>query len=386
VPYARPTLTQLRDQGLQDVNAARITDSNGNVLSGVLPKAILRVLTYMEAGMAYELYGYLDWISKQSNPFTATDEWLFAWGALKGVYQKDATAATCPTVTFVGTYSAGNPPTVPAGSTVVRSDGAAYTTNADAAVQPSGIVTVAITASTPGAAGNAAQGTSLTLSTPIAGVNASSGSAVVAITGGADQETQDDFRTRMLKEYAAPPQGGDQSDYEEWALAVPGVTRAWCNPLGAGAGTVVIYTMFDDAESAHGGFPQGTNGVASGETRAAPATGDQLAVANAIFPEQPVTALVYSYAPNQSAVNFTFNNLGGAITSGSALDLDIKKAIDGVFLRQGNPLNGTILPSAFETAIGAIAGMPAFTMSAPSGPVQVGIGNLPVRGTIAYAS
>lgn len=55
--------------------------------------------------------------------------------------------------------------------------------------------------------------------------------------------------------YPAPPQGGSADDYDAWVRTVPGVTRVWLNPLGAGPGTVVLYTMFDLAEAAHGGFP-----------------------------------------------------------------------------------------------------------------------------------
>jgi uncharacterized phage protein gp47/JayE len=46
---------------------------------------------------------------------------------------------------------------------------------------------------------------------------------------------------------------------------VPGVTRAWCAPNGFGSGTVVVYTMWDSAEAAHNGFPQGTDGVSQNE-------------------------------------------------------------------------------------------------------------------------
>ena len=42
------------------------------------------------AGFTYSLYGFLDWIALQGVPFTATDEYLYAWAALIGVYPKDA--------------------------------------------------------------------------------------------------------------------------------------------------------------------------------------------------------------------------------------------------------------------------------------------------------
>ena len=64
--------------------------------------------------------------------------------------------------------------------------------------------------------------------------------------------------------------------------------------------------MMDVSEAAHGGFPQGTNGVAGAETRDTAATGDQLAVANYIYPLRPATALVYACAPASQAVNYMY--------------------------------------------------------------------------------
>ncbi len=161
-----------------------------------------------------------------------------------------------------------------------RGDGFAYITSVDAVVDGTGAVTAPIVATVPGAAGNAAAGIGLTLGTAVTGIT-SAGTASTVITGGADQETDDDLRACMLFAYANPPAGGSQTDYVQWALAVPGVTRAWCTPCGVGAGTVLVQFMMDLAEAASGGFPQGVNGVAGAETRGAPAGGDQLTLANA---------------------------------------------------------------------------------------------------------
>ena len=94
-------------------------------------------------------------------------------------------------------------------------------------------------------------------------------------------------------------------DYATWAISVPGVTRAWCLRNGYGAGTVVI--MLDAAQAGHDGFPVGQDGVATDEPRGVPAVGDQLTVANALYPLQPVTALVYVFTASQ----FTDPDAGG---------------------------------------------------------------------------
>lgn len=71
MPYARKTLTQLRDDILADINSAQITDAAGNIVVGLLQKAILRVMAYAQAGVGYEHYGELDWIALQAVPWTA---------------------------------------------------------------------------------------------------------------------------------------------------------------------------------------------------------------------------------------------------------------------------------------------------------------------------
>jgi uncharacterized phage protein gp47/JayE len=115
MPFSRPTLSELKAQVAADVQA------NLQGVSALLRNSVLRVITVVQAGLAYLHYGYLDWIAKQAVPWTATDEYIVGWGALKNVYQKGAAPAS-GTATFQG--SAGN--AVAAGMTVVRGDGRTY--------------------------------------------------------------------------------------------------------------------------------------------------------------------------------------------------------------------------------------------------------------------
>ena len=375
MPFSRPTLTDLKAQVAADVQA------NLQGVSALLRYAVVRVVTIVQAGLAHLHYGYIDWISKQAVPWTATDEYAAGWGALKGVYLKAETEAS-GTATFVGT--SGTP--LPVGTTIVRGDGRTYVTLADATVDGTGNVSVQAQDNTPGAAGNCDQGTQLSLGTAVPGIQ-STGSAATAFTGGADVEDPEDFNSRIMEAFQNPPQGGDKTDYVTWALAVSGVTRAWCRPNGSGAGTVVVYTMFDDAESAHGGFPQGANGVSQfdqgpdGLPRDTVATGDQLTVADAIIATQPVTALVYSCAPQQNVVNFTITGLTNAP---AATKTAINAAIDDVFLRNGDPTGATVNLGDIESSIAAISGTEGFVITSPTGNIPSAIGFLPVRGTMTY--
>ena len=379
MPFARPTLLQLRDQVLADITAAA-------AVGPLLSRAVLRVLAYAQAGLAWLHFSFLDRVAKQCTPWSATDEWLEAWAALKGITRKSATAAS-GTGLFTGSPSVG---VVANGASVTSADGTLYTVTAGGTCGGGGTVTVALTAAVAGSAGNLVAGSSLTLTTPPDGVNAM-GSVATALTGGADAELDDALRTRMLIRYAAPPQGGAVADYLEWTLAVPGVTRAWIAPLGGGAGTVWVYPMLDG--NAYGGFPQGTNGVATGESRGTPATGDQLAVANALFPLRPVTAEVVVKAATASPVNFTISDL---LPSDAATQAAVTAALAGVFARRAsvggttwpvtnaNTANGRLYMSDFTGAIDAVPGVVRYTLTAPSTTVVAATGALPTLGTVTF--
>lgn len=378
MPYDRPLLTDLRRQAAADL-AASLPGSDP-----LLRFSNLGILATILAGMANQHYGYLDWISREAVPFTATDEYLYAWGALKGVTLKPASKASGSTL-----FSNCTPTTaIPIGTPLVRGDGVTYTTTSGAVVDGSGNATVLATADVAAANGNCPVATVLTLGTSIPGIQSNS-AVSVAFVGGADIETQDEFRSRMLQVYAQPPQGGAQSDYVTWALQVPGVTRAWCAPLGMGAGSVIVYFMEDDVRSAFGGFPQGTNGVATGESRAAPATGDQLVVANYIFPLRPVTALVYSCAPVASPTNFTISG-----TTDPTVRTNISNAIKEVFLRTGSPggtvdLNtgaagGIVNLLDIEAAIAAVPDSDGAVVTSPAANIVAATGYLSTLGVITW--
>lgn len=389
MPFSRPTLSELRSQVLADIKAGLPGADS------LLRFSNLYVLGTANAGLGHLHYGYLDYIAKQATPYTATDEFLEAWAALKDVFRNPATPASCPSVTWQGQTST----PLPSGTLLARGDGYVYKTTADGSVGAGGTVTVPIVAVLPpidpvnnptgqGALGNSSAGTSLTLQSPIAGIQ-STGVASVDITGGADVELDDSLRARMLFAYQNPVSGGAAADYIRWATAVPGVTRAWCAPNGFGTGTVVVYTMFDSAEAGHNGFPQGTNGVSQFDKgpgtsgpRGIVASVDQLTVADAIIIDQPVTALVYSCAPVPNTVPFTITGLNG---SSAATRAAIASAIDAVFLAQGSPIAGTVVDlSSINTAIGAIAGTLGFVITSPIGNIANITGELPVRGTVSY--
>ena len=366
--FSRPSLTDLINQAAQDLDEAGPLLRFSNL--AVLGKAV--------ANLAHLNYGYLDWIAQQSNPFTATDEYLEAWAALRKVFRKAATQAT-GSITFSGTVGT----FLPSGQSVARTDGVLFTTTSSGTVGGAGTVTVNATANADptgqtGAFGNTAAGTQMALATAVPGILAT-GVVSTAFTGGADLENDTLLRGRMIEAYQNPAQGGAKTDYIRWAKEVPGVTRAWCLPNDDGVGTVGVYIMLDDVRSAFNGFPQGTNGCATAEGRGTTATGDQLLVADYIDPLRPVTALVYTKAPTASPQNFTLFGIDSGSQPG------VEAAIADVFKREGNPDGVTSVPLAhISSAVAAVSGVSAFLITSPAVDIVCAKGHIPTLGTVTF--
>jgi len=58
-------------------------------------------------------------------------------------------------------------------------------------------------------------------------------------------ETDAALLARLLNHIRRPPAGGNKNDYEQWALSVNYVAKAWCFPEGQGLGTVDIVILAD---------------------------------------------------------------------------------------------------------------------------------------------
>jgi uncharacterized phage protein gp47/JayE len=369
--YPLQTLTNLQAEVLSGIVTSGIT--SGTI---PLPKSPIRDFALAQAGLAYELQGYLDWISQMAVPFTAENNYLEAWAGLKNIFRKPATAAS-GNVLVTGTPSG----VVPSGTLFTRGDNYQYQTSVATALITSGLTAsamVPVTCLTLGAAGTCAPNTALTITLPITNVSGSTLSQTGWV-GGVDQELDADLRTRMLQKYQSPPQGGSIADYDSWALSVPGVTRAWA--VGSGSGIVTVFVMFDNSESAYQGAPQGTNGVAATETRFGfpIATGDQLTVVNYIDMVRPVTALVYVSGPVFSPVNFVIGNLSNSNSSDIAA---ITSAMQDLFRNIGSALGGSVYPGQTAAALLNAASNPTYYIVSPTTPIVTLQGYLPICGTI----
>lgn len=379
MPFKRQTLSELREQ-----NRAFL-QSELQEVGGLLRFSNLKVIADTDAGMAHLHYAYLDYIAQQSTPFTATDENLAGWMALKGVYRKPASAAKSTSVQATGTVGA----TLAAGTVINRSDACQYTLDSVLTIGAGGTGTASVTAVLPdisadatggGAAGNADAGTILTLDVNVSGIN-SQLTLISAATGGADIEDEEDFRSRGLFAFQNPPQGGSDADYKQWALSVSGVTRAWVKRRIVGAGTVGVYIMCDN--NGNNGFPVGTDGISQRDDwGAVKATGDQLSVADYIYPLQTDTAIVYVCSPVQKIINFVIAGISGADSTTVAA---IKTAITNLFFDDANPDGtGKVYLSDINKSISEISGTTGYILNSPAANITFATGEIPVLGTVSF--
>lgn len=364
--WLRPTLTALKQQIINDIQAQL---PSGSVLSRF---NILRILGTALAGLSYHQHGHIDNAAQQAVPFTATGTALVAWANFRGLSRNYSSAA-------VGTCSAKNGTigsVLPIGTLFNLGDGTQYSTTAAATVDGAGNISAPIIATAFGVDGNQEFGVALSLASPIVGIPTSFTAS--AITGGADDESDNSLRSRMLAAFAAPAQAGNTTDYGAWALAADvGVTRAWT--VLSGTGQVTVYVMFDGTY----GFPTGTMGTAALESRGAgAATGDLLLVANYVYPLRPVTALVYLSAPIPFPINISIQGLGSTSSTYSAA---ISAAISNMLLVSGDPLRTSLYQSQFEEAIASVPGIGNFNLLSPNATITPALGYLPTLGTVNFS-
>lgn len=355
MPFERPTLPDLIERVSTDI-ASRLPGSS----TSLLRRSLAGILARAEAGAVHSLYGYLDFIARQALPDTAEDEYLVRWANIwltQG--RKPATyAAGGNAVQVTGTTGL----VLPSGTMFVRSDGVQFASTAELVLSgATGLVSVE--ASAPGSASNTAAGVSLRLLQPVTGFASSALVVAPGIAGGVDQESLDQLRARMLKRIQQPPQGGSASDYESWALEVPGLTRAWVYPMKLGPGTVTVIIANDEGTTAP--IPDAS----------------VVAAAKAYIEERrPVTAEVFVVAPTVLAVPMSIK----LSPNSTATQTQVRAELEDLFLRESEP-GGTILISKIREAVSVAPGVLDSEVVSPAGNVTAGTGQIPVVGTITWS-
>jgi uncharacterized phage protein gp47/JayE len=345
--FSRPSLADIIQRVRNDVLSRLSTDD-------VLRRADAEVYARVMGGVAHGLYGFIEWLSDQVIYDTAELEYLERWCSIWGISRKAAAVAT-GSITF--TVQAGS--VIPSGTLLQALDGVQYQTTEDAVIAAP-TATASVSAVVAAAAGNRATGQSLSLVSPVVGVQTTATAG--ELSGGADIETDDALRARLLARIQQPPHGGASYDYIAWALEVSGVTRAWVYPAELGLGTVTVRFVRDlDATPI-------------------PDAGEVAAVQAFIDVRRPVTAQVTVVAPAAVPINF---QIQGLTPSNATVQAAVQAELQDLLLRESVP-GGTILLSHIRAAISAAAGETDYVLVSPAANVTNTTGNMSTMGTITW--
>lgn len=350
--FSRMSITELRDY-----YEAKMASKFG-ILTPLLPKSIVRVLAYMFAGGDHLLYGFLQYFAVNAIIDTANTEYLGRWATIWGLSRKAATYAS-----GIVTFSGVDTTVVPAGTTIKRADDQEFSTDAAGTIS-GGSVDISVTATLAGSDGNTAAASTLTLSSPIAGVDSSVVVGSDGIADGADQETDELLRARLLNRIQQPPQGGNQNDFVQWALSVAGVTRAWCLPNYLGLGTVGVTFVEDD-----------------NEISIIPSSAKVQEVEDYIDVRRPVTAAVTVFAPTAVALDVEVD----ISPNTAAVQAEIEAELEDLLLQDAEP-GVTILISRIRQAISNAQGESDHDLISPTADVTYAASELPVLGTITFGA
>lgn len=325
MPYNRPTLEGAVENVRGDF-AARFPGADTRTRRSPLD-VFSRVIGYTH----HTIYGFAAWLSKQLLADTAETDWLVRHGEIHGITRKPSSYATGVLV-VTGTEGA----QIPDGAMWQRTDGTQYQTDAAVTIDGGGTAEVVVTSMLPGLAGNAVAATPVNIVSPVAAIVSTAVVGSLGIAGGADSESDDSLRARVLARIQWPPHGGSRDDYVAWALSIPGVTRAWTFPLGNGPGTVIVRIMMDDTYS--DGIPH------SGDVATVQAYIDRQDV-------RPVQSTVTVAAPVAVPLSFTITIYPDTPTVRQAVEDELRDLIR----REAVPA-GTLLISHIREAVSVAAG------------------------------
>jgi len=351
MPIYRPTLQTLISRARADIES-RLPGSDAH-----LRRSMLDVLAVTHAGAMHGLYGFAANMFKQFFVDTADGDFLDRHASMWGLTRKAATPSTCARVYFTGFSFI----LIPAGTVIQRSDGAQYSTDSDVNIE-FGSAIVPVTSLKAGADYNTPHGAAFTLVSTIE-LLSSTAFLLNDSVGGADLESDDALRDRLLQRIRARATGGNAQDYITWALEVAGVTRAWSYPLEYGQGTVAIRFMMDDSYA---------DGI--------PLAADITAVQNYINSVKPVGAWSWILAPIAKPINPEISITPNTTAVKNAVETQLKD-----WLASSVAPGDTIALSKISEIISLSEGEDSHVLISPTDTITHDVGEIATLGTITWS-
>jgi uncharacterized phage protein gp47/JayE len=362
MPFERATLTELVDRISSDIKT-RVTGG-----SNLLRRSVLMVLARVFAGAIHLLYGYLGYQSEQRFVAKADQTGLDDLADEYGMTRNAPTYAQ-GSVQVTGTDGA----TISADEELQTSSGIKYTVDSAQTIS-GGVATLDITASEAGSDGNQSSGAELTFTTPISSVSQTATVDSDGLTGGADEETDDELRTRLLIRKQYPPYGGCAYDYKAWMMENSGITRAWVFTEYNGVGTVGCTFVMDNTDPY---LPS----AATLETirdymieHTDPATGRIVGIPVGAEPG------LFMIELTEQSMNFSLS----IYPNTSIVQDAIEEELTDLILRDGGP-GETIYMSDIQSALSNISSLERFAVTTPSSDVTAASNKIHALGTITYS-
>lgn len=210
-----PTTQEITDRSLANLEASL------NQTAPLNDKAFLRVLSAMTGMTETELFKFGVERAKQNLALTATGNDLDLIGQEYGIVRKPAEAAVL-TITLPATDGTVIPTSV---SYVGNANAVIYFPQAEV-VATGGLATSNVTAEDLGVIGNLNVSDTMTITIQIAGATTLA-TVTVVVNVGAELETDDAYRQRVLNAIRSTSGGGNANDYKTWAEQVGGVLQAY---------------------------------------------------------------------------------------------------------------------------------------------------------------
>ncbi|SMG09249.1 baseplate J/gp47 family protein [Paraburkholderia susongensis] len=350
MPYDVPTLPEL----IRRVS----TDLTGRA-GTVLRRSDAQVLSRTHGGATHGAYGYQQWIARQIFPDTCDEDMLLRHARLRLEGGRKAAVAASGKVTLSGSaYGFVDEEQL---VQTTDSDRRQYVTTGSATLDERGAGEVTLRAVETGAAGNLDAGTELTFVSPVPNVDDTVTVGTDGITGGAEIEPIERLRERVIRAWRRVPAGGGADDYDDWALEVSGVTRAWARRRWLGPGTVGLFFVRDDDENP------------------IPDAAAIEAVREHVERKRPLGAELYVMAPRAREMVYRVHLVPdtGAIRTG------VSEALEDFTLRQTWP-GGTLIRTKAGAAISAVTGNEDYVLYAPAANIETEGNELVIFGGVEF--
>jgi uncharacterized phage protein gp47/JayE len=370
MPWSTPPLRDVRSLVRDAVNAS-LPGADANI-----PNSVLRVMSDNQGALCHLTLQYVDWLALQLLPDTAETEWLDRHGNIwlvnsDGTKGRKMATLSAGTASFQGIVDGS---VLPANTQLQSAVGmpqgsdspnqlVSFETMQDITASAFVLVSGPVRALDTGSVGNVPDGTAVTMLTPVDGVSQTG--FIVHVDGGTEGETDDQLRARILQRIRNPPMGGAVADYVAWALAVPGVTRAWAAPE-QGVGTITVRFLMDDLRASDNGWPTPT---------------DVLTVAAYIYKMRPVTVKdTYVLAPIKQFIDITINNL---VPNTTEVQAEVQQSILNMLFLMAAP-GQTIYSAWISYAIMQAPSVQSFSLVTTADFVMPSLGHMAVLETILY--